>query len=111
MTTEIKTTVTLTDDNFRHEVLESQEPVLVDFWADWCGPCHMIAPVLQEIASEYAGRVKIAKLNVDENAATAAQYGIRSIPTLFFFKRGRIADQAIGVLPKRELVAKLNGLL
>ena len=102
--------VTLTDANFQDEVLNSDQPVLVDFWATWCGPCRTIAPTIEELASEYEGKAKVGKLDVDNNPQVAMQFGIRSIPTLLFFKDGRIADQAVGVLPKRALAEKLDAL-
>jgi thioredoxin 1 len=102
--------VTLTDANFRQEVLESSEPVLVDFWAAWCGPCRVIAPAIEELASEFRGRAKIGKLDVDHNPQTAMQYGVRSIPTLLFFKDGRVADQLIGAVPKKIMADKLEAL-
>lgn len=103
--------VTLTGDNFKGEVLKSTEPVLVDFWADWCGPCHRIAPIIEEMAAQFEGRAKVGKLNVDDNAPIAAQYRIRSIPTLLFFKDGQVVDQVIGVVPKKMLADKLDVLL
>lgn len=103
--------ITLNEDNFESEVLKRTEPVLVDFWADWCGPCHMIAPVIEELAAEFEGRARVGKLEVDPNAHLAAQYGIRSIPTMLLFKDGQVADQVVGVVPKRVLVEKLSGLL
>lgn len=102
--------VTLTDANFRQEVLESDEPVLVDFWAAWCGPCRVIAPAIEELAKEYEGRAKIAKLDVDHHPQTPMQYGIRSIPTILFFKDGRVADQLIGAVPKKIMASKLDAL-
>ncbi len=101
----------LTDANFQKEVLESPEPVLVDFWADWCGPCHMIAPIIDELATDFEGQAKVGKLDVDNDAQVAAQYGIRSIPTLLLFKDGQVVDQVTGVAPKTELVEKLNAVL
>jgi thioredoxin 1 len=100
--------VTLTQDNFEKEALQSTTPVLVDFWAEWCGPCKMIAPVLDELATEYQGKVKIGKVNVDDNQNLAAQYGIRSIPTLLVLKNGQVAEQMIGAKSKRDLKASLD---
>jgi len=96
-------TAKVTDASFEADVLKSAEPVVVDFWAEWCGPCRMIAPALEEISTELAGKVKVVKLNVDENPNTAAQFGIRSIPTLMMFKDGKLAGQKVGALPKSEL--------
>jgi thioredoxin 1 len=93
----------VSDANFEAEVLKSAEPVVVDFWAEWCGPCRMIAPALDEIAGSMQGKVKIVKLNVDENPATAAKYGIMSIPTLMIFKNGEMASRQIGAAPKQKL--------
>lgn len=98
----------LTDANFKKEVLESNQPVLVDFWANWCGPCKMIIPVIEELAKEYAGKIKIGKLNVDENPKTTSQYGIMSIPTLIFFKNGKVTGQITGALGKSELKKKIE---
>jgi thioredoxin 1 len=95
--------VELKDSNFDNEVLKSQLPVLVDFWAPWCGPCRVLAPVVEEIASSYKGKLKVAKLNVDENQEIAMKYGIRSIPTLILFKDGKALDQIIGAVPKSEI--------
>ena len=103
--------VTLTDNNFHDEVINSQTPVLVDFWAEWCGPCRMVGPVVEEIAQEFEGKIKVGKVNVDENQATAAQYGIRSIPTLLFFKGGQLVNQIVGVQPKTKLVELINKIL
>ncbi|WP_022836309.1 thioredoxin [Salisaeta longa] len=103
--------VTLTDDNFEDEVLNADVPVLVDFWATWCGPCRMIAPVIDELADDYAGRVKIGKLDVDDNPRMAQEYGVRSIPTLLFFKGGDVADQMMGAAPKGQLAKKLDQLI
>jgi thioredoxin 1 len=94
----------VTDASFDQDVLKSSDAVLVDFWAEWCGPCRMIAPVLDEIAGEMAGKLKIVKLNVDENPATAAKYGVMSIPTLMLFKNGELASRQVGAAPKAKLV-------
>ncbi len=106
----MKSTVEITDANFKQEVLESNIPVLVDFWAEWCGPCKMIAPAVEELATEYQGKVKIGKLDVDSNPQMSMQYGIRSIPTLLIFKGGKVVDQIVGAPrdTKRALSEKLN---
>jgi len=103
--------VVLSDDTFQSEVLASDVPVLVDFWAVWCAPCRMIAPIIEELASEYEGRVKIGKMDVDHNHMTPHAFGIRSIPTLLVFKDGRVVDQVIGAVPKKVLVDKLEAQL
>ena len=102
--------VTLTDSNFQEEVLNADQPVLVDFWAAWCGPCRIIAPVIEELAEDFEGRAKIGKLDVDHNPQIAMQFGIRSIPTLLFFKDGQVVDQMIGASSKRVLSGKLEAL-
>ncbi len=102
--------VTGTDANFDAEVLQTDQPVLVDFWATWCGPCRTIAPTIEEIASEYDGKAKVVKLDVDSNPQTAMKYGIRSIPSLLFFKDGKPVDQMVGVVPKKVLAEKLDAL-
>ena len=96
-------TVKVDKSNFQADVLQASEPVVVDFWAEWCGPCKMIGPSLEEISNELAGKVKIAKLNIDENQELAAQYGVRSIPTLLMFKDGEVSDMKVGALPKTAL--------
>jgi thioredoxin 1 len=101
----------VTDLSFDSDVLKSSEPVVVDFWAEWCGPCRMIAPSLEEIATEMKGKVKVAKLNIDENPAVAGKLGIRSIPTLMLFKDGKLASQKVGAAPKGELVKWINGAI
>jgi thioredoxin 1 len=103
--------IVLSDDNFSAEVLNSGLPVLVDFWATWCGPCRMIAPIVQELSGEYEGRAKVGKLDVDEAQKTAAEFGIRSIPTLLIFKGGKVADQIIGAVPKGQIAEKLEAAL
>ena len=98
----------VTDASFQSEVLDSDTPVLVDFWAEWCGPCRMVSPIVEEIAKENAGRFKVYKLNVDENQNTPRQYGIMSIPTLMLFKNGQVAERIVGFMPKQQLWKRLE---
>jgi len=103
--------VEISDDTFEAEVLKSEVPVVVDFWAQWCGPCKMVAPILEEIASEYDGKLKIAKLDVDSNTRVASQYKIMSIPSLLFFKSGSLVDQVVGALPKAQLLEHVTKMM
>jgi len=103
--------VEITDDNFETEVIKSDKPVLIDFWAVWCGPCKLIAPIVEELATEYDGKVKIGKLDVDSNQQTAIKFGVRSIPTLLLFKDGKLKDTIIGAVPKGKVVEKLIAAL
>ena len=103
--------VEFTDGNFEAEVLQSDQPVLVDFWAEWCGPCRMIGPVVEEMAGEYEGKAKIGKVNVDLNPKVSVKYGIRSIPALLIFKDGQVVDQIVGAVPKTHLSKQLDAQL
>lgn len=102
--------IELTDDTFKTEVFEVETPVLVDFWAEWCGPCRMVSPIVEELAEEYEGRLKVCSLDVDAHPRSTSEYGIRSIPTLLLFKEGKVVDQIIGAVPKRELVKHVEAL-
>ena len=101
----------ITDQNFDEVVMKSDKPVMVDFWAEWCGPCRMIGPVVEELHTEYAGKAVIGKVNVDHNSGVAAQFGVRSIPTIIFIKNGEVVDKSVGAVPKATLTAKLDALL
>ena len=101
----------VTDASFDQEVLKSEQPVLVDFWAAWCGPCKMIAPAVEKIAETYAGKLKVAKVNVDQNGATPSRYGIRGIPALLFFKGGKVADQIVGYVPQEAIEEKVQRMI
>ncbi len=103
--------VDITDNTFQAEILNHSGPILLDCWAPWCGPCKMVAPILEQLASDYAGRVKIAKLNVDENPATASKYAIQSIPTMLFFNNGTQVDKVVGALPKNEIEKHLESFI
>ncbi|MFH1846387.1 MAG: thioredoxin [Candidatus Omnitrophota bacterium] len=103
--------ININDSNFKQEVLASDKPVLVDFWAEWCGPCRMIAPVIEEIASDYKGRVKVCKLNVDIAKQTASDYNIMNIPTIMIFKNGEIVEKIMGAVPKNDIVSKINAYI
>ncbi len=104
-------TVEVTDSNFEEEVLKSDKPVLVDFWAEWCGPCRMVGPIVDELAKEYDGKVVMAKMDVDSNPDTSVKFGIRNIPTILFFKNGEVADKQVGAVPKAMLASKVDALL
>ena len=101
-------TVNINDNNFKREVLDADLPVLVDFWAEWCSPCRMVGPIVEAIAKEYQGKLKVCKLNVDQASETASSYGIMSIPTLAIFKKGKVVDKIVGALPKAELEAAIK---
>ncbi|HPO49811.1 MAG TPA: thioredoxin [Spirochaetota bacterium] len=103
--------VTLTDATFDNEVLKSDVPALVDFWASWCGPCRALGPIIEQVASEYSGKVKVCKLNVDENPEKSAKYGIMSIPCIMLFKGGKVVKQSVGVIPKEQIVAMFSDLI
>jgi thioredoxin 1 len=103
--------VEVSDATFDQEVLRSEQPVLVDFWAVWCGPCKAIAPIVDGVAAAYAGKLKVAKVNVDENGATPSRYGVRGIPTLLFFKGGKVADQVVGYVPQNVIEEKIQRML
>ncbi|OGW85274.1 MAG: thioredoxin [Omnitrophica bacterium RIFCSPHIGHO2_02_FULL_46_11] len=100
-----------TDGNFKSEVLDSKIPVLVDFWAEWCAPCRMVAPIVEKLAKEYAGKLKVGKINVDDNSQTPTQYGVQGIPTLIFFKGGQVAKQVVGFQPEQKLKSVIDELL
>ena len=106
----MKTTIEINEANFESEVLKATQPVLVDFWATWCGPCKMLSPVLEEIAGEQGGRAKVVKVNVDENQGLAQRYGIQAIPTLLYFSNGEVRDSSLGLTSKKAIVAKLEAL-
>lgn len=101
----------ITDANFEELVLKSDKPVVVDFWAEWCGPCRMIGPVIEEMSKEYDGKAIIGKVNVDQNPGVSAQFGVRNIPTILFIKDGQVADKSVGAVPKAQLTDKLNALI
>ncbi len=104
-------TIEFNDSNFENEVLKSDKPCLVDFWAEWCGPCRMVGPIVEEIAEEYADKLKVGKLNVDQNSQTAAKYGIMSIPTLLIFNGGKVVDQIVGAMPKKQFVERIKKIV
>jgi len=110
LTMENSETITLNESNFDRELTQDGKPMIVDFWAEWCGPCKMIAPLLDEIAREKAGAVKVAKVNVDDNQSLSSKYNIRAIPALLFFKNGQLRDQVVGVTSKKDLLSRLEAL-
>ncbi len=101
----------ITDDNFEEVVLKSDKPVVVDFWAEWCGPCRMVGPIIDEMHNEYSGKAIVGKVNVDTNPGVSAQFGVRNIPTILFIKDGQVADKSVGAVPKAQLTAKLDALI
>jgi len=103
--------IEVTDGNFEEVVLKSDKPVIVDFWAEWCGPCRMVSPVMEEISKEFSGKAVVAKCDVDSNPQVTSKFGIRNIPTVLFFKNGKVADKQVGAVPKSNFVSKLNALL
>ena len=103
--------IELTEDNFTSEVLDADIPVMIDFWAPWCGPCHMVSPIVESLADKYEGKIKVAKVNLDESPALASQYGIRSIPAIFIFNNGEVAERAVGVQPEDTLAAMIDRVL
>ena len=103
--------IELTEDNFTSEVLEADVPVMIDFWAPWCGPCHMVSPILEDLANKYEGRIKVAKVNLDESPALASEYGVRSIPAIFIFNNGEVAERTVGVQPENALAAMIDRVL
>ena len=104
-------TIDITDSNFQDVVIDGGKPAVIDFWAEWCGPCRMLTPIVKELSSEYEGRVIVGKVDVDSNPGISAKYGIRNIPTLLFFKGGQVVDKQVGVVPKGSLVAKIDAML
>lgn len=103
--------IAVNDSNFEEVVLKSEQPVLVDFWAEWCGPCKMMLPIVEEISTEFEGKLTVVKVDVDSSQSTAAKFGIRNIPTILFFKGGEVVDKQVGAVPKASLVEKINALL
>lgn len=103
--------IAVNDSNFEEIVLKSEQPVLVDFWAEWCGPCKMMLPIIEEVSAEYEGKIIVAKVDVDSSPATAARFGIRNIPTILFFKNGEVVDKQVGAAPKTSLVEKIKAVL